>query len=81
MSSLLAFSLGALLPLLPYLAGLPALAATLGITAVALFSGGMIVGRVTGRPLLRSGLRQLVLGGLAVVVTFTIGSLIGGHGA
>jgi VIT1/CCC1 family predicted Fe2+/Mn2+ transporter len=79
--SLLAFSLGALLPLLPYLAGLPTLAATLGITAVALFSGGMIVGRVTGRPLLRSGLRQLVLGGLAVVVTFTIGSLIGGHGA
>ena len=41
----------------------------------------MIVGRVTGRPLLRSGLRQLALGGLAVVVTFAIGSLIGGHGA
>ena len=58
-ASLLAFSLGALLPLLPYLVGLPALAATLGITAVALLLGGMIVGRVTGRPLLRSGLRQL----------------------
>ena len=80
-ASLLAFSLGALAPLLPYLAGLPVLAATLGITAVALLSGGMVVGRLTGRPLLRSGLRQLALGGLAIAVTFTIGSLIGGHGA
>jgi len=80
-ASLLAFSLGALVPLLPYLIGLPVLAATLGITAVALFCGGMVVGRLTGRPLLRSGVRQLALGGLAIAVTFTIGSLIGGHGA
>jgi vacuolar iron transporter family protein len=80
-ASLLAFSLGALLPLLPYLGGLPVLAVALGITAVALFSGGMFVGRLTGRPLLRSGLRQLALGGLAIVVTFIVGSLIGGHGA
>ena len=76
-SSLIAFSLGALVPLLPYLAGLPALAATLGIAAVALFGGGMAVGRLTGRPLLRSGLRQLVLGGVAIAVTFAVGSLIG----
>jgi VIT1/CCC1 family predicted Fe2+/Mn2+ transporter len=41
----------------------------------------MTVGRLTGRPLLRSGLRQLALGGLAIAVTFIIGSLIGGHGA
>jgi vacuolar iron transporter family protein len=80
-ASLLAFSLGALVPLLPWLAGLPVLAATLGITAVALFCGGMIVGRLTGRAVLRSGLRQLALGALAIAVTFTIGSLIGGHGA
>ena len=80
-ASLLAFSLGALVPLLPYLFGLPDLAATLGITAVALIAGGMVVGRLTGRPLLRSGLRQFPLGGLAIAVTFAIGSLIGGgHG-
>ncbi len=78
-SSLVAFSLGALVPLLPYLAGLSHLAAALGIAAVALAAGGMVVGRLTGRPVLRSGLRQLVLGGLAVGVTFTVGSLIGGH--
>jgi hypothetical protein len=29
--------------------------------------------------MLRAGLRQLALGGLAVAVTFTIGSLIGSH--
>jgi VIT1/CCC1 family predicted Fe2+/Mn2+ transporter len=80
-ASLLAFSLGALLPLLPYLVGLPALAVTLAITAVALITGGMIVGRLTGRPLLRSGLRQLALGALSIAVTFGVGSLIGGRGA
>ena len=78
-ASLLSFSLGALVPLLPYLLGLPELAATLVITAVALVAGGMVVGRLTGRPVLRSGLRQLLLGALAIAVTFGIGSLIGGH--
>ena len=84
-SSLIAFSTGALIPLLPYLAGLTgtgvALAASLGIAAVALLTGGMVVGRLTGRPLLRSGLRQLALGALAVGVTYAVGSFIGaGHG-
>jgi vacuolar iron transporter family protein len=80
-ASLLAFSLGALVPLLPYLAGLRDLAATLVLTAVALIAGGMVVGRLTGRPVLRSGLRQVLLGGLAIVVTFGVGTLIGSHRA
>jgi VIT1/CCC1 family predicted Fe2+/Mn2+ transporter len=79
-ASLLAFSLGALVPLLPYLVGLHDLAATLVLTAVALIAGGMVVGRLTGRPLVRSGLRQVLLGGLAIGVTFAVGSLIGSHG-
>jgi VIT1/CCC1 family predicted Fe2+/Mn2+ transporter len=54
------------------------LAAALGVAAVALLTGAMVVGRLTGRPLLRSGLRQLALGALAVGVTFAVGSLIGG---
>ena len=78
-ASLFAFSLGALVPLLPYLFGWPVLAASLGITAVALISGGMIVGRLTGRPVLRSGVRQLLLGAIAVAITFGVGSLIGHH--
>ncbi len=77
-SSLVAFSAGALIPLLPYLAGLSVLAASLGVAAVALATGGMVVGRLTGRPVLRSGLRQLMLGAIAVAVTFAVGSLIGG---
>jgi len=77
-SSLIAFSAGALIPLLPYLAGLASLAAALGVAAVALLTLGAVVGRLTGRPLLRSALRQLVLGGVAVAVTFAVGSLIGG---
>jgi VIT1/CCC1 family predicted Fe2+/Mn2+ transporter len=76
-ASLIAFSLGALVPLLPYLVGLPYLLATLVITAVALVAGGMVVGRITGRPLLRSGVRQLALGGLAIGVTYGVGTLIG----
>ncbi len=76
-ASLLAFSLGALIPLLPYLLGFPELAASIAITAVALVTGGAAVGRLTGRSMLRSGLRQLGLGALAIAVTFTVGSLIG----
>lgn len=77
-ASFAAFSVGALLPLLPYLLGAPTLTATLLVTAVALTAGGMIVGRLTGRPLLRSGIRQLALGGAAVAITYALGHLIGG---
>src|ERR1700678_2476900 len=64
-SSLAAFSSGALIPLLPYLAGLHSLPAAMAITAAALLAGGMTVGRLTGRPVLRSGLRQLALRAIA----------------
>jgi len=79
-ASLFAFSAGALVPLLPYLAGASVLGLTLALTAVALLAGGMAVGRLTGRPLLRSGLRQLGFGALAIAVTFLVGHLIGSHG-
>jgi VIT1/CCC1 family predicted Fe2+/Mn2+ transporter len=77
-SSLFAFSAGALVPLLPYLLGATVLAATLALTAAALVAGGMAVGRLTGRPLIRSGLRQLAFGALAIAVTYLVGRLIGG---
>jgi vacuolar iron transporter family protein len=77
-SSLFAFSIGALVPLLPYLFGASNLAATLALTAAALVTGGMTVGRLTGRPILRSGLRQLAFGALAIAITYLVGHLIGG---
>jgi VIT1/CCC1 family predicted Fe2+/Mn2+ transporter len=77
-ASLVAFSIGALIPLLPYLLGASDLAVSLLVAAVALVAGGMVVGRITGRSLLYSGLRQLALGSIAVAVTFGIGRLIGG---
>jgi vacuolar iron transporter family protein len=51
-SSLIASSAGAVLPLLPHLVGFPRLAASLGVAAVALAAGVVAVGRMTGRPLL-----------------------------
>lgn len=76
-ASLVAFSIGALLPLIPYLFGFPGLLAAMLITAVALVGGGMVVGRLTGRPLLHAGTRQLLLGAVAVAVTYLVGHLIG----
>lgn len=52
----------------------------LALTAVAPVTGGMTVGRLTGRPVLRSGLRQLAIRSLAIAVTYLVGHLIGGHG-
>jgi hypothetical protein len=46
---------------------------TLALTAAALIAGGMGV----GRPVLRSGLRQLAFGALALAVTYLVGHLIG----
>jgi VIT1/CCC1 family predicted Fe2+/Mn2+ transporter len=40
----------------------------------------MVVGRLTGHPMLRSGVRQLLLGAIAIAVTFLVGYLIGSHG-
>jgi len=42
-----------------------------------LVGGGMVVGQLTGRPSLRSGSRQLLLGAVAVAVSYGVGLLIG----
>jgi VIT1/CCC1 family predicted Fe2+/Mn2+ transporter len=76
-ASLGSFAVGALIPLLPYLAGFHVLAAALGFGAVAAIVGGGIVARLTGRPFWRGALRQLVLGGCAAGITYLIGILVG----
>lgn len=76
-SSFLAFALGALLPLLPYLLGAGSLLPSLGLALVGLFGCGAVVSRVTARSWWFSGFRQLALGGSAAAVTFLLGHLIG----
>ncbi|WP_377274380.1 VIT1/CCC1 transporter family protein [Peterkaempfera sp. SMS 1(5)a] len=76
-SSFVAFALGALLPLLPYLLGASSLLPALAVALLGLFVCGAVVSRVTARSWWYSGLRQLLLGGSAAGVTFLLGRLIG----
>ena len=77
-ASLVAFAVGALVPLLPYAAGADSLWLALGLAALAAIAGGGMVARLTGRPFWRGALRQLVLGALAAGVTYLIGLAVGG---
>jgi vacuolar iron transporter family protein len=47
------------------------------LSVLALFLVGAGISLLTGRPLLQSGARQLLVGGLAAAATFGIGRLIG----
>ncbi len=76
-ASLVTFAVGALIPLIPYLAGDDSLATALGLAAVAAFVGGGVVARLTDRPFFRGALRQLLLGAGAASVTYLIGHLVG----
>jgi VIT1/CCC1 family predicted Fe2+/Mn2+ transporter len=80
--SFLAFTLGAFIPVVPYLLGSGAVAfwASLFASLVGLFLLGMGVSAFTHRSPLRTGARQLLLGLAAAVVTYGVGSLIGASG-
>jgi VIT1/CCC1 family predicted Fe2+/Mn2+ transporter len=79
-SSFLSFAVGAFLPVLPYLLGATSLWPATVLAATGLFGAGALVSRVTARTWWYGGLRQLILGGAAAVITFGVGSLIGGSG-
>ncbi|SFJ08275.1 Predicted Fe2+/Mn2+ transporter, VIT1/CCC1 family [Streptosporangium canum] len=80
LSSFLSFSVGAILPLLPYLLGVTSLVSSAVISCLALFGAGALVSRVTARSWWYSGLRQLVVGAVAAALTFGLGHLLGGSG-
>ncbi len=77
--SFVAFAIGAMIPVLPYVvatgtaAFLPAIALSVG----ALFAVGAGVSLLTGRGLLYSGARQVLIGAAAAVVTYVVGHAIG----
>jgi VIT1/CCC1 family predicted Fe2+/Mn2+ transporter len=77
--SFFAFTLGAFVPLLPYLVarGAPAFVVSLVASLGALFVLGVGISLLTRRSPVRTGLRQVALGGLAAAVTFGVGTLIG----
>jgi vacuolar iron transporter family protein len=76
-SSFLAFSVGAILPVIPYLLGATSLWPSIVVTAIALMIVGMLVSRITVRPWWYSGLRQVLLGGVAFALTYIVGALVG----
>jgi VIT1/CCC1 family predicted Fe2+/Mn2+ transporter len=76
-ASMASFAVGALIPLIPYLAGVNVLGFALGLAAVAAVAGGGMVARLTDRPFWRGALRQLLLGAAAAGVTYLIGILVG----
>lgn len=79
-SSFVAFAVGAVVPLLPFLFGVTAAGAVVAsalLSAAALTAVGAVISAFTGRPAWRSGLRMVAIGGGAAVVTYLIGSLVG----
>ena len=78
-SSFVAFTLGAIIPVIAYFtgAGLVQFAISAAMSGVALFAVGAGVSLFTGRSGLYSGARQLAIGAAAAAVTFGIGSAIG----
>jgi VIT1/CCC1 family predicted Fe2+/Mn2+ transporter len=80
LSSFLCFSVGALVPLLPYLFGAQVLWLSLVVGGMGLFVAGALTARFTSRSWYISGLRQLALGLAAAGLTYLIGKAIGVSG-
>ena len=78
--SFLAFAAGAILPLVPFLLGLPlgsAIAVAAVVAGIALFGVGAALSLFTGRQAFAGGLRMVLIGGGAGMVTWLIGSWLG----
>lgn len=79
LSSVLAFTIGAIVPLVPWLfgSGNAAIIASLGAALVAAMIIGIIVARFTERPWGRPVIRQVLFTAVPAALTFAIGSVIG----
>ena len=76
-SSFVAFAIGAVLPLLPFILGATSLTLSLVVSGLGLLAAGGLVARLTAKPFWFGSTRQLVLGGLSAAVTYGIGLLVG----
>jgi vacuolar iron transporter family protein len=78
-TSFLLFSVGAIIPVLPYFftAGTTAVVVSVTLSVIGLFIIGAAITIITGRNALFSGLRQVLFGVTAAAITFGIGRLFG----
>lgn len=74
-SSFASFTVGAMIPLLPYLVGATSLLISAVLSLAALFGAGALTAQFTSRSWIFSGTRQVLLGTFAAAVTFGVGSL------
>ena len=78
-ASFASFTVGALIPLSPFLLGYPVLNAALALAGASAFAGGAAVANLTGRSPWLGGLRQFTAAFLATGMAFVIGHLVGAH--
>lgn len=78
-ASFFLFTLGAIVPVAPFLvfSGQAAIVSSLVVSGLALFLVGAAITLVTGSSVWRSGLRQMAFGLTAAAITFGIGTLLG----
>ncbi|OBG94295.1 hypothetical protein A5698_17385 [Mycobacterium sp. E136] len=76
-SSFLMFTVGAIIPLIPYLLGFETLWAGLACGGIGLAVAGGVAARFTRRPAWFASLRQLAFGAVAIAATYVVGLLVG----
>jgi VIT1/CCC1 family predicted Fe2+/Mn2+ transporter len=77
--SFVAFASGAILPVIPFFFGdsTGLVVLSIALSGAALFTVGALLSLFTGKHVLYSGGRQLLIGAVAATITFALGSLIG----
>jgi vacuolar iron transporter family protein len=77
-ASFVMFSVGAFVPLVPFLfgSGAAAVAVSAGLSAAALFGVGAAMSYLTGRTPVLSGIRMLLIGAAAATITYLVGKLL-----
>jgi len=78
-ASFAAFTVGALIPLSPFLVGHPVLNVALVIAGATAFVGGAALAKLTGRSMALGGLRQFTAAFMATGMSFLVGHLISSH--
>ncbi|MEN6436162.1 MAG: VIT1/CCC1 transporter family protein [Anaerolineaceae bacterium] len=78
-TSFFLFSIGAVIPVMPFffLHGYTAVLISIGLSVLGLFGLGAGITLFTGKKIFHSGMRMVIFGLLAAAITFGIGKLIG----